>query len=162
MPTVEKANTQISEKPKREPATAANTSSLMSTKPPTAVMMPSVISISPPIRPFHFEKLLREVRQRVHIVAVDRADGLLRQLFGLRLLRAFGFALQLLARFLFHLARIGVGDALLALQADDFRRFRAQRANGANVRKLIRGRRAATEHHQDRENARLHQKNSPI
>src|SRR3954447_15586011 len=44
MPMVEKANAQISAKPKIEPAWAANTSSLMSTKPPTAVMIPSVSS----------------------------------------------------------------------------------------------------------------------
>src|SRR5436190_16888285 len=44
IPTVEKANTQTSAKPNVEPAFAANTSSLMSTNPPTAVMIPSVSS----------------------------------------------------------------------------------------------------------------------
>jgi len=44
MPKVEKANTQIRAYPNFEPAWAANTSSLMSTKPPTAVMIPRVSS----------------------------------------------------------------------------------------------------------------------
>src|SRR5436190_5654252 len=44
IPTVEKANTQTSAKPNVEPALAAKTSSLMSTNPPTAVMIPSVSS----------------------------------------------------------------------------------------------------------------------
>src|SRR5437763_12682838 len=44
IPIVPSTNTQMRAKPNIEPALAANTSSLMSTKPPTAVMMPSVSS----------------------------------------------------------------------------------------------------------------------
>src|SRR3954452_8660090 len=44
IPTVEKANPHSSAYPNVEPARAAKTSSLMSTKPPTAVMIPSVSS----------------------------------------------------------------------------------------------------------------------
>src|SRR5690242_4826965 len=44
IPIVEKANTQMRAYPKVLPALAAKTSSLMSTKPPTAVMIPRVSS----------------------------------------------------------------------------------------------------------------------
>src|SRR5689334_18126284 len=97
MPTVENVNTQISAKPNREPACAANTSSLTSTKPPTAVMMPSVISISPPIRPFHGEELADDALQRARVVRVHGKDCLLREDFDVRCGRAFGLACQFIA-----------------------------------------------------------------
>src|SRR5437868_12256950 len=112
MPIVENAKTQISAKPKREPACAANTSSLMSTKPPTAVMMPSVISISPPMRPFHGKQALREPREPLLVVAVERLHCLLRHLLQRAGTRAFSSGLKLFAGFPLHLCCIGLGDTV--------------------------------------------------
>src|SRR3954451_22421943 len=113
MPMVEKANTQISANPKREPACAANTSSLMSTNPPTAVMMPSVISISPPMHPFHGKEFLGDVLQSGGIVCVHRVDCLLGVFFDARRVRAFGGVSKLAACLIFHDHRVGGGDLML-------------------------------------------------
>src|SRR3954453_16758358 len=137
MPMVEKANTQISAKPKREPATAANTSSLISTKPPTAVMMPSVISISPPMRPFHPEELLRDGGGRARIVALERCERLCGQRLQLGRIRTPRRRFQLFACLPLHFARVSLRHAMLRLKPDDFRSFRCQRAQDAGVGQRI-------------------------
>src|ERR1041385_4012638 len=102
MPTVEKANTQISAKPKRDPATAANTSSLMSTKPPTAVMMPSVISISPAMLAFHCEQLVHNHDQSSAVIGSGCCKGRLDQTLELRCFGFVQFLLKLVAAFFLH------------------------------------------------------------
>src|SRR4051812_30478585 len=123
MPIVENAKTQIRAKPKREPACAANTSSLMSTNPPTAVMMPSVISISPPMWPFHGEQALRECCEPLLVVAVERLRCLLRDLLQRAGTRALSSGLKLFAGFPLHLRCIGFGDAVLRLKPNDLGRL---------------------------------------
>src|SRR6185437_4134309 len=131
MPIVPKANAQISAKPKREPLWAAKTSSLMSTKPPTAVMIPSVISISRPTGTGHDEKTLRDCAQRGGILFVQRRqrvrDGSVQ-----RCVLAAGAlveVVELVDGIFGHGARVNRVDAAFRLKTKDLSRFRRQRAH---------------------------------
>src|SRR6185312_15278099 len=134
MPIVAKANAQISAKPKREPLWAAKTSSLMSTKPPTAVMIPSVISISRPTGTGHDEKTLRDRAERGRVLMIERRHGLCdgsvqRCAFAAG---ALVEVVELVDGIFGHGARVNRVDAAFRLKTKDLSRFRRQRAHGAH------------------------------
>src|SRR3954447_4616714 len=137
MPMVEKANAQISAKPKIEPACAANTSSLMSTKPPTAVMMPSVSSSG--------FKVVLDLLQSVDVGAEllrCRIVGLRKQRLDFLSVAAVGLGQrgargsQLLADSLPHGFCIATGEPAGGGLFVDERPFRSERTRLADILKI--------------------------
>src|SRR3954463_13767929 len=99
IPIVAKANTQIRAKPNCDPALAAKTSSLMSTKPPTAVMIPSVNSSGFKAVLDLLEPLaMRFELSRRRVVRLPQNGLDLRPVGGVRLRQRLRCALQLLAQ----------------------------------------------------------------
>src|SRR5690348_1997014 len=137
IPMVENANAEMSAKPNIEPACAAKTSWLMSTNPPTAVMIPRVSSIGFKLVLDALEvACVRSQRRGRRVVgrAQDRAD--LCGIGRLRLRQRLRARLQLIADAGAHRLRISGGQMPLRRLLVDQRPFGGERPCLADTLKV--------------------------
>src|SRR3954463_14814607 len=140
MPMVEKAKTQTSAKPKIDPAWAAKPSSLMSTKPPTAVMMPSVSSsgfkavLDPLQRP---DMLTERLRPRIILLGQECAHVV--AIRGVGLSQRVQAGPELLPQLPVHRVHIRPGEMPAGRLLVDQRPFSAERTRLADRRQVRRG-----------------------